>query len=125
MTEADVIAHWREGARDELKSAKLLRDGGLHPGVLFHCHLAVEKALKAAYMQEYRKQPPLTHDLLQIALRLDRNWADTEKTLLADLTEYAVAARYDDPGWADREATADATATWIETVDSLLSTLIP
>ena len=125
MTEADVIAHWQNGARAEVASAKLLRDGGQYPGALFHCHLAVEKALKAAYMRDRRKEPPLTHDLLQIAAQLPRPWASADKQLLADLTGYATAARYDDPGWAEREATADIAATWIGRVDALLSTLLP
>src|SRR5262245_34735285 len=46
VTEADVIAHWRQGVRNELASAQLLRDGGQYEASLFHCHLAVEKALK-------------------------------------------------------------------------------
>jgi HEPN domain-containing protein len=125
VTEADVIAHWRKGARDELASANLLHEGGQYPGALFHCHLAVEKALKAMYMEEHRTEAPLTHDLLQIALQLPRAWSEEEKQLLADLTEYAVAARYDDPVWAEREATADNVTAWIRRVTSLLSSLLP
>ena len=125
MTDGDVIAHWRQRATDELQSAGLLFDGGKYPGALFHCHLAVEKALKALFMEERRTEPPLTHDLLQIALQLARPWSDEEKRLLADLTGYAVAARYDDPSWADREATADNVRRWIARVDRLLSSLLP
>ena len=123
MTEADVIAHWRKGAADEVQSAKLLRDGCQHPAALFHCHLAIEKALKAEYMQERQKEAPLTHDLLQIALQLKRQWSSEEKKLLADLTEYAVAARYDDPFWAEREATAENVTAWIARIESFLSSL--
>lgn len=125
VTEADVIAHWRKGAGDELASAKLLHKGGQHAAALFHCHLAIEKALKAQYMQEQQKAAPLTHDLLQVALQLQREWMVEEKKLLADLTEYAVAARYDDPLWAEQEATADNVAHWITRVEYLLSSLLP
>jgi HEPN domain-containing protein len=125
VTEADVIAHWQNGARAEVESAKLLLAGGQYPGALFHCHLAVEKALKAVYMRNCRKEPPLTHDLLQIAAQLPRVWTNAGKQLLADLTGYAVAARYDDPGWAEREAAAVSATSWIRRVDALISSLLP
>ncbi|MDO8648863.1 MAG: HEPN domain-containing protein [Candidatus Peregrinibacteria bacterium] len=123
MTEADVIAHWRTGALSELQSAKLLQQGKQYAAALFHCHLAVEKALKSNFIQEHRKAAPLTHDLLQIALQLNRTWTDDEKKLFADLTGYAVAARYDDPVWAEREATSSNVAAWIKRIDVLLSSL--
>lgn len=125
MTEDDVIVHWQKGARDELLSAKLLHEGGQYPGALFHCHLAVEKALKARYMAQHRKEPPLTHDLPQLALHLARGWTEHERRLLAELTRYAVAARYDDPVWAAQEATADNVVAWVRRVDVLLSALLP
>lgn len=51
--------------------------------------------------------------------------SDAENVLLADLTQYAIAARYGDPLWAKREATAENVATWITRVDVLLSSLPP
>lgn len=122
MTEEEVIAHWRKGSQSELQSATLLSIGGQYSGALFHCHLAVEKGLKALYMEQHRKDAPLTHDLLQIALQIERLWTVDEKKLFADLTEYAVAARYDDPFWAEREATADNVNQWLRRIASLLST---
>jgi HEPN domain-containing protein len=125
VTDTEVIAHWRKGAWDELTSARLLCDGGQYPAALFHCHLAVEKALKARFMAQHGRDAPLTHDLPQIALQLDRGWTDAEKQDLADLTAYAIAARYDDPLWAQREATAEKAEAWIQKVDALLTTLLP
>ena len=124
MTEADVIAHWRSGAKNELQSAMLLQKGKQYAAALFHCHLAVEKGLKALFMEQHRKEAPLTHDLLQIALQCNRTWTDDEKKLFADLTGYAVAARYDDPVWAEREANSQNVTAWIKRVDSLLSSLV-
>jgi HEPN domain-containing protein len=106
-----------------LKSAELLRAGGQYASALFHCHLAVEKALKSLYMERHRKDAPLTHDLLQIALRVKDEWTEEEKKLFADLTEYSVAARYDDPFWAEREATNENVRMWLERIDKIFSTL--
>ena len=124
MTEADVIAYWRKGSQSELHSAKILCTEGQYSGALFHCHLAVEKALKALYMEQRRTGAPMTHDLLQIALQLKRPWTEEEKKLFADLTEYAVAARYDDPMWAEHEATNENVCLWLQRIDLLLSTLL-
>ncbi len=124
MTEADVIAHWRKGSQSELQSAKILCTGGQYSGALFHCHLAVEKGLKALYMEQHRTDAPMTHDLLQIALQLEKPWTGDEKKLFADLTEYAVAARYDDPMWAEREATNENVCFWLQRIELLLSSLL-
>ncbi len=124
MTEDEVITHWRKGSRSELQSAKILCSGGQYAGALFHCHLATEKALKALYMEQHRSDAPMTHDLLQIALHIERSWSEDEKKLFADLTEYAVAARYDDPMWAENEATLDNAQRWLQQIELLLTTLL-
>ncbi|MDO8469228.1 MAG: HEPN domain-containing protein [Candidatus Peribacter sp.] len=125
MTEADVIAHWRKGAREEIQSAKLLHEGGKQTAALFHCHLAVEKALKALYMEQQRKEAPFTHDLTQLAIQIQRPWTEDEKRMLADLTGFAVAARYDDLLWAENEATAANVLSWIHRVDMFLPSILP
>src|SRR4051812_14793322 len=48
VTTEDVIAHWRKGAKNALRVAVLAHEDGEHELALFHCHLAVEKALKKA-----------------------------------------------------------------------------
>lgn len=125
MTEADVIAHWRKRAKESLKVALLAVEAGSYGLALFHCHLAIEKALKALFMEEHRKEAPFTHDLAQLATMINREWTEEEKRQLARMTEYAVAARYDDPVWAEREATEETAREWIEKADALLSRLSP
>ena len=120
-----MIAHWRKGARDALDAAKVLQKADHYAAALFHCHLGVEKALKAACMESLRRDPPFTHDLLQIARLLKREWSNEEEAFLADLSQYAVASRYDDPAWAEREATRANAVRWIDEVERLLSILLP
>ncbi len=45
--------------------------------------------------------------------------------MLADLSGYAIAARYDDPLWVVSEATAANAAAWVGKVETLLSLLLP
>lgn len=123
MTEADVIAHWRRGAKDALRVAVLAYEDGKYALALFNAHLSIEKVLKAYYMEQQRKESPLTHDLVRLAEQIDRAWTAEELQMFADLTEYAVAARYDDPVWAEREATSENTSMWIDQVEKFFSSL--
>jgi len=121
VTESDVIAHWRKGARDELESARLLHAGRQYAGSLFHSHLAVEKALKAAYMEQCGDEAPYTHNLLDLATLLGRPWTDAQKAALDRLTDFVVAARYSDPAWAGQYATAEHAAQGITDARTFLS----
>ncbi|HLD71116.1 MAG TPA: HEPN domain-containing protein [Candidatus Peribacteraceae bacterium] len=125
MTEADVIAHWRKGAKDALEMAQLACDAGKYDHALFNCHLAVEKALKVQYMTELRQEAPYTHDLFFLARKLSHVWTKEQEKQFAYLTEYAVAARYDNPQWAQQEATKENSLRWIAVSTALVSSLIP
>ena len=120
-----MIAHWRAGAKDALESAEVLHKARKYALALFACHLAVEKVLKAAFLQERDEDPPPSHNLPHLASHLSRVWSEEEKTALEELTDYAVAARYDDPGWAERQATKENTAHWIVRTKEFLTLLIP
>jgi len=124
VTREDAVQHWQQGARDALKSSKLLCRGKQYASALFHCHLAVEKALKAAYIEQHDEDHPYTHDILQLALLLKKSWTVEEKTIFSELTDYAVAARYGDPSFADQQATEQNAVRWIETTENFLRTFL-
>ncbi len=123
MTEADIIAHWKNGSRDALEMACLAKKAGKYDHVLFNCHLAVEKALKAEYMQKYDKDAPFTHNLLDLAETLNRKWTDKQKKDLDELTDFVSAARYSDPVWAEKYADAEHASQWIAAAEEVLSFL--
>ncbi|MEK7563042.1 MAG: HEPN domain-containing protein [Patescibacteria group bacterium] len=114
MTEADVIAHWRKGARDALEMAQLALQAGKYDHALFNCQLAVEKALKAKIMEKTRKPHPKIHDLRKLSLLVHDSWTVEENELFDIVSSFAVAARYDDPLWAQQYATAEHATKWIE-----------
>jgi HEPN domain-containing protein len=123
VTTADVITHWRKGARDALEIAKLALQAGMYDHVLFNCHLAVEKALKAEYMQLHGEEAPYTHNLLDLAETVDRSWTDAQTTALDELSDFVVAARYSDPVWAERYADAPHGSAWLRSAEAFLSLL--
>ena len=122
MTTAQVITHWRKGARDALRLAKHAADDGLYELALFHCHLCIEKALKAALMEKTGKPHPKVHALAQLATALHENWSKDDREMLDTLSDFAVAARYDDPAWAERFATAQNAQKWIVCAETFVST---
>jgi HEPN domain-containing protein len=125
MTTADVIAHWRKGAHDALEAAKLLEKDGKYDLALFHCHLAVEKALKAAIMEKTKKPHPKIHSLWNLATLLSGNWSICDKEIFITLSDFAIAARYDDPRWAERFATAKNAGRWTKRTEKFLTTFLP
>lgn len=84
---------WLKQAEAELKVARELGHGHYFLGA-FACHQAIEKAMKAAYIQMKRSMPPKTHNLLELAKELD-----APETFISDARllnpEYAVS-RYPD-----------------------------
>ncbi|OGJ60318.1 hypothetical protein A3A67_02390 [Candidatus Peribacteria bacterium RIFCSPLOWO2_01_FULL_51_18] len=125
MTGAEIIAHWRKRAAESLRVAERTHEDGYFAHALFNCHLAVEKALKARFMEEHQAEPPPTHDLFFVAKKLKQPWTENEKEQLGYLTQYAVASRYDDPHWAQHEATQENSARWIAVARVFLSILQP
>ena len=124
MTTADVIKHWRKGAAEALDAAKLLANDGKYDLALFHCHLAVEKKMKAAVMEETGKPHPKVHNLSRLAQLIREDWPENDRELFTTLSEFSVAARYDDPAWSDRYATEKNARLWIDRAGSFLSKII-
>jgi HEPN domain-containing protein len=125
VTDARIIGHWRKGANDALRVAKLAAEDGAYELALFHCHLAVEKALKAAVMEKTGKPHPKVHDLGRLALLVREAWTASDRELFDALSEFAVAARYDDPTWAERFATAQNARLWIDRTAAFLTVSHP
>lgn len=126
MTQEQTVDHWRKGARDALESAAILYKAGKHALALFACHLAVEKALKAGFVGEHDREPPPTHNLAMLADQLTvPRFSSADRVVLEELTDFAVAARYDDPGWAEMQATATNVKEWLSRTHQLLNRILP
>lgn len=124
MTQKETVAHWRKRSQAEWKTAKNLfemHDPDVHAEVLFHCHLAIELALKAQYISQKNDAAPLTHSLSDIASYLRESWLEDEQDALDQLSEYAILARYGDDKWFIKHATKQNAALWLEKTRQLLS----
>lgn len=125
MTRKQVVAHWRKGTKQALRLAKLAHKDHSYALALFHCHLAVEKALKSQFIAEKRRTPPYTHDLLDIARALQHSWTVAEQELFDTLSDFAILARYGDQVWERRHANKPTSERWIKRSQEFISHLLP
>lgn len=121
MSQDEAIRQWLDGAAKSLRAAQVLHADSNEELALFHCHLTVEKTLKALYVLEKDTAPPLTHDLTTIASALGD---DHLKKMLDDfktMSKFAVASRYDDVEILEDEVMPTRVDHWITFSSSLLT----
>ncbi len=124
MTQSEAASHWQKRARAELRGAHVLFEKGepdLYGEVIFHCHLALELALKAQYIQEHNKVAPFTHNLGELAQVLHGDWSESDFTDFDQLSDNAMLARYGDGEWHTKYATKEKAKMWLEKVEKFLS----
>jgi HEPN domain-containing protein len=116
---------WLQHAEYDLEVARTALAAGLFAQCLISCQQAVEKALKAAYIQKYGQAAPRIHDLIRLAR--DTDLEHRLQPPLPGLTLWYLEARYPDladvpafqrvPREAAQEALA-ATETFVAAVRS-------
>jgi HEPN domain-containing protein len=125
MTKQDVVRHWQKRARGALKMAGIAHREGEYELALFHCHLALEKALKAKYMEQHEEEAPYIHDLYLLAENIQTEFSHAECDLLKGMTAFAVESRYSDPPWSEKEATKERSQEWLDSTTKLFQRLLP
>jgi HEPN domain-containing protein len=90
--------NWYEGALIDLEEAEAALSGGRPNWALFAAHQAVEKAIKAAYMELRRERAPRTHDLVELYRGLGLTLPEDLIEALSELTPYYAVARYPNAG---------------------------
>jgi len=85
---------FRESAEYDLKTAENMLNDGRFIYVVFMCHLAIEKMLKAISAQTTKKVPPKTHNLIYLIklsnLKLSQNLFD----FIAKINNASIVTRY-------------------------------
>lgn len=91
-----TITYWLQGAKKDLKSAKILYKEKQYPHALFWGHLVLEKILKAQVAFYTKKQAPYTHNLLLLADKTGLKFNKKDKIALAEINEFNLMTRYPD-----------------------------
>lgn len=123
MTQKQIIAHWRKGAQDSIEVARMCLEAQKFEHALFSAHLAVEKALKARFIEKHDDAAPFTHELHELLLQIPLNLPDEQMTLLREMSRLAVRARYADHQWSEEQATAKNAEYWIVRAEELLQSI--
>src|SRR5215813_13266061 len=86
--------NWLRSAEYDLKTAESLLRGRRYVYVIFMCHLAIEKILKAVIAETSITPPPRTHNLYRL-LEMGRiQLPEVHETIVAQLNTMSTATRY-------------------------------
>jgi len=88
------ISHWQNGAMESIETAEILIDKNKILFGLFFCHLAMEKLLKALYIQSTNDFPPKTHKLLYLSDTAGLEIKNDIKLLFSTLMSFQLEGRY-------------------------------
>jgi HEPN domain-containing protein len=88
------VANWLRLAEHELQAAKAMLEAGQNLYVVFTCHQAAEKALKALVARSTGAHPPRTHDLPTLAALARVAVPEESLDMLGYLTDSFMDVRY-------------------------------
>lgn len=89
-----LIEYWRDGALYDLENAQILAREKRLISSLFFLHLAVEKCLKAIYVQENQVHAPLMHNLTYLLGKTSLEVTKRDFLFLENLNEFNIRGRY-------------------------------
>ncbi len=96
MAEQEIIDYWIRSSDENFQTMQNLFKSGDYSWALFMGHLVIEKLLKAHYVKNTKKDPPLIHDLLRISQKAGIDPEERMMDLLDEITTFNIKGRYDD-----------------------------
>jgi HEPN domain-containing protein len=88
------IANWIESSNYDIKTAEHMFETKRYVYVLFMCHLATEKLLKAIFEAVRKKPAPKTHNLIQLVNEIGIVASEDHLKTLSSLNDLNVVTRY-------------------------------
>ena len=90
-----VVRNWAATANYDLRTAEAMYKAGRYLYVVFMCHLAIEKMLKAILAQQYPEDvPPKIHNLIHLAQKTEIALPDNLKDFFQRIDNVSIATRY-------------------------------
>lgn len=93
-TTASSIRNWIESSNYDIKTAEHMFETKRYVYVLFTCHLAAEKLLKAIFEVTHKKPAPKTHNLIQLVNEIGIMVSEDHLKTLSSLNDLSVVTRY-------------------------------
>jgi len=88
------ITNWIESSNYDIKTAEHMFETKRYVYVLFMCHLATEKLLKAIFEAAHKKPVPKTHNLIQLVNEIGIMASEDHLKTLSSLNDLSVVTRY-------------------------------
>jgi HEPN domain-containing protein len=93
----DHIEYWRDASALDIASMQNIFEAGNYAWALFIGHLAIEKVLKAKWVQtNIDNLPPRIHNLKKLAECGNCQLSESQSLLLLEINEFNLEARYPD-----------------------------
>ena len=91
-----IIKNWLALAEYDITSAEAMLQTGRYVYVTFMCQQAIEKVMKALYVQEHQQTPPYTHNLIRLLgmLSFTNETAIDDRDFFERLNTYYLESRY-------------------------------
>lgn len=86
--------NWLEMVEYDITTARQMFKTGRYVYVIFMCHLAIEKSLKAIVCEETNKVPPKTHDLIYLINLSQVKLSDDLLDFVGMINNAGVVTRY-------------------------------
>jgi HEPN domain-containing protein len=85
---------FKKSAEYDLKTAESMFEAGRYIYVVFMCHLAIEKMLKAIVAQVTKQIPPKTHNLLYLIKLFDLKLPQELFDFISKINNVSIVTRY-------------------------------
>ncbi|MEW5693227.1 MAG: HEPN domain-containing protein [Candidatus Hydrogenedentota bacterium] len=92
----EEIEYWLKSAEHDLETAESLFEKERYDWCLFLAHLVLEKILKAFYVRDNSKMPPLLHKLDVLAENTKLIFSKKDLEFLKKVNEFNIQTRYPD-----------------------------
>ena len=114
MEQQELITFWVQSSDLDFDAMISLYRSRHYNWALFVGHLVIEKLLKACYIKVHNEHPPMIHNLLRLALKVEMDMDKETEDFFGGVTEFNITARYEDFKLEFyRKCTKEFTSNWI------------
>jgi len=92
----DLVNYWIKSSDYDFEAAEDLLKAGKFAHALFFGHLAIEKILKALFVQVKEDYAPKTHNLLMLVKSINIEVDDKRLNYIIEINTFNMEARYPD-----------------------------
>ena len=96
MEQKQIVDYWQDEADESLAVMGHLFEKKDYSYALFFGHLAVEKIIKALFVQNVSREVPRSHNLLRLAKAAQIEISEEQQRDLIRITAFNLEARYPD-----------------------------